>query len=70
MKLAVLGAGCWGLTITKLLNDNFEEITVWARKEDLSDDLIKNKHTSKPLEVHRGTELPSHGEAPGWQKAS
>ncbi|MBR6162468.1 NAD(P)-dependent glycerol-3-phosphate dehydrogenase [bacterium] len=51
MKLAVLGAGCWGLTITKLLNDNFEEITVWARKEDLSDDLIKNKHTSKPLEV-------------------
>ena len=51
MKLAVLGAGCWGLTITKLLNDNFEEITVWARKEDLSEDLIKNKHTSKPLEV-------------------
>lgn len=51
MKLAVLGAGCWGLTITKLLNDNFDEITVWARKEDLSEDLIKNKHTSKPLEV-------------------
>ena len=25
---------------------------------------------SKPLEVHRGAELPSHGEAPGWQKAS
>ena len=51
MKLAVLGAGCWGLTITKLLNDNFDEITVWAREEDLSEDLIKNKHTSKPLEV-------------------
>ena len=51
MKLTVLGAGCWGLTITKLLNDNFDEITVWGRQQDLPEDLIKNKHISKPLEI-------------------
>ncbi len=51
MKLTVLGAGCWGLTLAWLLTDNFENITVWGREQDLSEDLIKNKHCSKPLEV-------------------
>ena len=51
MKLTVLGAGCWGLTLAWLLTNNFEEITVWGRQQDLNEDLIKNKHTSKPLEV-------------------
>ncbi len=51
MKLTVLGAGCWGLTLAWLLTDNFEEVTVWGREQDLSDDLINSKHCSKPLEV-------------------
>jgi len=51
MKLTVLGAGCWGLTLAWLLTDNFDEITVWGRKQDLSEDLINNKHAYKPLEV-------------------
>lgn len=51
MKLTVIGAGCWGLTLAWLLTDNFEEVTVWGRAQDLSEDLIKNKHASKPLEV-------------------
>lgn len=51
MKLTVLGAGCWGLTLAWLLTDNFEEITVWGRAQDLNDDLILNRHCSKPLEV-------------------
>ena len=51
MKLTVLGAGCWGLTLAWLLTNNFENITVWGREQDLSDDLKINKHTSKPLEV-------------------
>ena len=51
MKLTVLGAGCWGLTLAWLLTDNFENITVWGRAQDLSQDLIENKHCSKPLEV-------------------
>lgn len=51
MKLTVLGPGCWGLTLAWLLNDNFKEIVVWGREQDLYEDLIKNKHCSKPLEV-------------------
>ena len=51
MKLTVIGAGCWGLTLAWLLTDNFDEVTVWGRASDLNDDLILNKHTSKPLEV-------------------
>lgn len=51
MKLTVLGAGCWGLTLAWMLTDNFDEICVWGREQDLNEDLIKNKHTSKPLEI-------------------
>ena len=51
MKLTVLGAGCWGLTLAWLLTDNFDEVCVWGRTCDLSEELIKNKHCSKPLEV-------------------
>lgn len=51
MKLTVIGAGCWGLTLAWLLTDNFEKVTVWGREQDLSEDLVKNKHCSKPLEV-------------------
>ncbi len=51
MKLTVIGAGCWGLTLAWLLTDNFEEVTVWGRAQDLNEDLIQNKHTSKPLEI-------------------
>ena len=42
MKLTVLGAGCWGLTLAWLLTDNFDEITVWGRAQDLNEDLIKS----------------------------
>ena len=61
MKLTVLGAGCWGLTLAWLLSDNFEQITVWGREKDLSDDLKINKHTTKPLEVQldKKTEITS-----------
>ena len=51
MKLTVLGAGCWGLTLAWLLTDNFDKVTIWGRHCDLYEDLIKNKHASKPLEV-------------------
>lgn len=57
MKMTVLGAGCWGLTLAKLLNDNFEKITVWGREQDLSEDLKVNKHISKPLEIQLPQEI-------------
>ena len=51
MKLTVLGPGCWGLTLAWLLTDNFDEVCIWGRTSDLTEDLVKNKHCSKPLEV-------------------
>lgn len=51
MKLTVLGPGCWGLTLAWLLTNNFDKITVWGREQDLCEDLIKNKHCLKPLEI-------------------
>ncbi len=51
MKLTVLGPGCWGLTLAWLLNNNFEQITVWGRKEDITDELRTYKRTTKPLTV-------------------
>lgn len=51
MKLTVLGAGCWGLTLAWLLTDNFDEVVVWGRKSDITEDLAKNKHCSQPIEV-------------------
>lgn len=51
MKLTVLGAGCWGLTLAWLLAENFDEVVVWGREQDFDEDLIKNKHCLKPLEI-------------------
>lgn len=51
MKLTVLGAGCWGLTLAWLLTDNFEKVTVWGRHVDISEELLTKKSVSKPLEI-------------------
>ena len=51
MKLTVLGPGCWGLTLAWLLRDNFDEISIWGRAEDISKELKENKRTTKPLKV-------------------
>ena len=51
MKLTVLGAGSWGLTLTWLLNENFNEISLWSRDEDLSEELLMKKSSSFPVKV-------------------
>lgn len=51
MKLAVLGAGSWGLTLTWLLAGNFDEIALWSREEDLSEELLSTKSVKFPVEV-------------------
>ena len=43
MKLTVLGAGCWGSVLTWLLANNFDEITLWNKKEFTSEEFIKTK---------------------------
>lgn len=51
MKLTVLGAGCWGLTLAWLLTDNFDEVCVWGREQDISEELRVHKRATKPLPV-------------------
>lgn len=51
MKLTVLGAGCWGLTLAWLLTDNFDEVVVWGRDQDLPFELKEQKRIFKPLEI-------------------
>ena len=51
MKLTILGAGCWGATLAWLLTDNFDEVCLWSREQDLTDDMKNNKHCSYPLEI-------------------
>lgn len=51
MKLCVLGLGCWGLVLTELLTDNFDEVVGWSRKEDLSEELLKYKKVTKPFNI-------------------
>lgn len=62
MKLAVLGLGCWGLVLTKLLSNNFDKVVGWSRKEDLSDELLYEKRTSKPynIELDKKVEITSN----------
>ena len=47
MKLTVLGAGCWGLTLAWLMTDNFDDVVVWGRSVDLSDELKEKKVEAK-----------------------
>jgi len=51
MKLTVLGAGCWGATLAWLLADNFEEVSLWSREQDLTDELRYEKRITKPMTV-------------------
>lgn len=51
MKLTVLGPGCWGLTLAWLLTNNFDDVCVWGRTSDISEELKYNKRTTKPLTV-------------------
>ena len=52
MKLAVLGLGCWGLVLTKLLTPCFDHVWGWSRKQDLTEDLLLNKKSKVPFEVN------------------
>ena len=40
-KLAVMGAGAWGTTFAKVLADGDYEVKLWARREDVTDEINK-----------------------------
>ena len=62
MNLTVLGPGCWGLTLAKLLTPNFDRVCVWGREQDISDELRNKKKTTKPVTVELApkTEISSN----------
>jgi len=51
LKIAVIGLGCWGVVLTKLLTDNFDDVWGWSRQEDLSRELLEQGKTSVPFEI-------------------
>jgi glycerol-3-phosphate dehydrogenase (NAD(P)+) len=38
-KIAVMGAGSWGTTFAKVLADGGNDVTLWARRAELADDI-------------------------------
>ena len=38
-KIAVMGAGSWGTTFAKILADAGNEVTIWARRDDLVEEI-------------------------------
>ena len=56
MKIAVIGLGCWGLVLTKLLTNNFETVFGWSRKEDLSKELLSLSDISYTVPMKEGVE--------------
>lgn len=61
MKLTVLGPGCWGLTLAKLLTPNFDRVCIWGRESDISEELRTKKRAEKPLvvQLEQHTEITS-----------
>jgi glycerol-3-phosphate dehydrogenase (NAD(P)+) len=51
MKLTVIGLGCWGLVLAKLLTNNFDEVVGWSREQDLTENLKFHKKTAKPFDI-------------------
>lgn len=51
MKLTVLGAGSWGLTLTWLLAHRFDRVSLWGRAQSLDDELVNTKCCAKPVSV-------------------
>lgn len=54
-KVAVLGAGSWGTTFAKILADAGNDVYLWARREELVDDINETRRNSDYL---RGIRLP------------
>ena len=54
-KYVVLGAGSWGTTVAKVIADGAHEVTLWARKPELAQEIAKTGENSHYLP---GIELP------------
>lgn len=55
-KIAVLGAGSWGTTFAKVLADSGNDVTLWARRADLAEEINSEHRNGDYLP---GIELPA-----------
>ena len=53
---AVMGAGAWGTALAKLLTDAGGEVTLWARRSDVAEEINSSRHNPYYLP---GVQLPS-----------
>src|ERR1700761_2789019 len=53
---AVMGAGAWGTALAKLLADAGGEVTLWARRSDVADDINSSRYNPGYLP---GVQLPA-----------
>lgn len=49
MKVTVIAAGSWGTALALVLNENGHEVTVWARRQDQVNDILKHHKNDKYL---------------------
>ena len=54
-RVTVLGAGSWGTAFAKVLGDAGRDVTMWARRESVAEE-IRERHTNESY--HPGTVLP------------
>ena len=54
-KIAVIGSGSWGTTFAKVLCDAGSDVTIWARRSEVSDEIQVAKRNSQYLP---GVNLP------------
>ena len=54
-KLAVIGAGSWGTTFAKVLADGGAEVSLWARRKELADEINSSHRNGDYLP---GVDLP------------
>ncbi|MEY4348763.1 MAG: hypothetical protein RL719_60 [Actinomycetota bacterium] len=55
-KVAVMGAGSWGTTVAKVLADSGNDVTLWARRADLAEEINVEHRNGDYLP---GIELPA-----------
>jgi glycerol-3-phosphate dehydrogenase (NAD(P)+) len=56
-KLAVIGAGSWGTTFAKLLADGGAEVSLWARRQEVTDEINSSHRNGDYLP---GVNLPTN----------
>ena len=54
-KIAVIGAGSWGTTFAKVLTDGGHDVTLWARRQDIVDEINEEHRNGDYLP---GIDLP------------